>query len=545
MNAPVDAELALLVDAGSAWVKANVIARVAGRWRIVGHAAQPTAWGGIELRDTLATQLAATVDARLVGRLDDLLTSANRIECHTARRPGRIAVVAVSRELSGGSARRAAEAAGWDVVESVTLDDGRSLADRLATIQAVDADAWLVAGGFDGARSPRAIEAAALVASARRAGRGPVVWAGSAELVGEVAELFEEGAVMAVTNPRPDARREDLVPLREHLQRLLRETLGGEDDAHLAAVALPRAIGALAGASGLRILAVDLGARGALRALAEPDGSVVSRVHARGGLAGAATVPGMAARVARLAADAGDEAAIADLLQTLRARPSTLPQTPEELAATQAAATVLIGAMLEDGAAGPLDLVIGVGRTIAAAPQPAQAARILLDGVRPLGVAQLAVDAAGALAPLGSLGADEVREGLALLGDDLLVPLGTAVVTRGGEAGRMAMRVTLHRPGWPASRPIEVRAGQLQVVPLGRGQDAELTIELGDGVSLGAPRRARRTTATATGGSVGLILDARGVPVALPRRGDDRRAMLTAWREALSREASPGVERIA
>jgi hypothetical protein len=39
-----------------------------------------------------------------------------------------------------------------------------------------------------------------------------------------------------------------------------------------------------------------------------------------------------------------------------------------------------------------------------------------------------------------------------------------------------------------------------------------------------------------TGGVVGLILDARGVPLALPRRADDRRAVLASWRDAFLRE---------
>jgi hypothetical protein len=42
--------------------------------------------------------------------------------------------------------------------------------------------------------------------------------------------------------------------------------------------------------------------------------------------------------------------------------------------------------------------------------------------------------------------------------------------------------------------------------------------------------------ATVRGGVVGLLLDARDVPLVLPRRSDDRRAMLAAWREVLLRE---------
>jgi len=542
---PVRAEMALLLDVGSAWAKAGVIGRVRGRWRLVAHAAQPTAWGATVLREALVDQLAASADARLVDRLDQLIANANRLECHTARRPARVAIVAVSRELSGSAARRAAEAAGWQIVEMVTFDDGRTLAERLGTLQAAEVDAWLIAGGFDGARSPRAMEAAALVASSRRAGGGPVIWAGSSVLADEVIRLFEPGSAISVANPRPDARREEPAALRDHLARLLREVVSAEDDTHLSTVAFPRAVGALASATGLRILGVDLGAGSATRALAEPDGRVASRVHARGGMAGVALTPGAAARVARLAGDAGEEATVADLLQTLRARPSTLPHTPEELSATQAAARLQLAVIAEESVAGSLDLLVGAGRAIAGAPHPSQAARMLLDGVRPLGVTQLAIDAAAVLGPLGSLPDEEIREGLSLLGDDLLVPLGTAVVCRGGEPGRVAMRVTVHRPGWPALAPIELRSGQLQVVPLPRGQEAEITIELFGSVSLGAPRRSPRIRASATGGSVGLILDARGVPIGLPKRGDDRREVLAGWRDTLRREPAIGAERVA
>jgi MutL protein len=536
VSGSVSAELALVVDVGSAWVKAGVIGRTRGRWRIVAHASQPTAWGAAELRRRLVEQLDASADPRLVGSFDELIGSANRIECHTAHQVGRLAVIAVSRELSGAAARRAAEGAGWEVAETVTLDDGRSLADRLAVLQAAEVDAWLLSGGFDESRSPRALEAAGLVAAARRVDGGPVVWAGSRDLAEAVSALFEPGAVAVVSNPRPTPHREQGSDLREHLQALLRDTVAHEDQAHLAATTLPRAVAVIAAAGGLRVMAVDLGARGAIRARAEPDGTVVSRLHSAGGLAGIALVPGAAGRIARLAVDVGDEAMMADLVQTMRARPGSLPQTEEELGGLHAAARVLLAAMFDDDPAGSVDLLIGSGRTIAGAPHPAQAARMLLDGVRPLGVTQLAVDAAAILGPLGSLPDGELAEGLELLGDDALAPLGTAVVTRGGAPGQVAMQVTVHRAGWPNVAPVEVRVGQVRIVPLARGLEAELGIELGAGVSLGASRRSPRVTVTATGGSVGLMLDARGVPIALPRRADDRRVVLTGWRDAFARE---------
>jgi hypothetical protein len=165
--------------------------------------------------------------------------------------------------------------------------------------------------------------------------------------------------------------------------------------------------------------------------------------------------------------------------------------------------------------------------------------QLLIDGIRPVGIVQVAIDPAGALGPLGALRDDEIVEGLGTLRDDLLIPLGAAVVCQGGRSGHAAMRVTVHRVGWNSLGPIEIRPGQVEVVPLPRGSVAELEIDLDPAVSLGAPRRARRLRATVTGGAVGLVLDARDVPLLLPRRNDDRRAVLTSWRDAFLREPRP------
>jgi hypothetical protein len=41
-----------------------------------------------------------------------------------------------------------------------------------------------------------------------------------------------------------------------------------------------------------------------------------------------------------------------------------------------------------------------------------------------------------------------------------------------------------------------------------------------------------------SGGTVGLLVDARDIPLAAPRRTDDRRAVLSAWRDTFLREPS-------
>jgi hypothetical protein len=532
------AELSLLIDIGSAWTKAAVVGRTRGRWRIAAHAAQPSSWDEAELIATLAARLGGSADPRVSGQLPALLADAPRISVHTPTRPGRIALAAVSSELSGRAARLAAEAAGWVVVEAVTADDGRTVAERLSALQSAEVDAWLVAGGFDAEGGAGALEMAGLVAAARGGGRSPVVWAGSAALRDQVSDFFDSGVVRPVANPRPSADRENPLPLRRYLDALIERLVERGAARQLAPIGFGRAVAELARAARLRILGVDLGARYATWASADENGIADSRVVASGGLASPSlTLPGRPARIAHSLAVAIDGLAVADGLQNLRARPGSLPQTEEELAIVHAAARELLGELAANGPPmGGIDLLIGSGRTIAAAPLPAQSMQMLLDGVRPIGILQLAIDPAGALGPLGALRDDEIVEGLGMLRDDVLTPLGAAVVCQGGRPGHPAMQVTVRRAGWPALGPIDVRPGQVEVVPLGRGQVAELEVELDPSATLGAPRRTRRVRATVSGGAVGLVLDARDVPLLLPRRTDDRRAVLTSWRQAFARE---------
>jgi hypothetical protein len=534
----VGSELALLVDSGSAWTKGTLIARVRGSWRIVAHHAQPTEWGESELVTRLASSLRPSADPRLARDLDRLIAAAPRIECHTSVQPARLALAAVSREVSGAAARRAAESAGWLIVESASADDGRALTDRLVALQAAEVDAWLLVGGFEGAHSDQALEITALVAAARGNRAEPVIWAGSSRLGDEVAGLFEPGAVTQVANPRPSPEREDPAPLRLYLEELLTRTVEPESARHLSPVSFRRALAQLSRETELRIMGIDLGMRFATVVLADGQGEAESRVFARGGLTAAAlTAPTGSSRVTRGMPEPIDELTVADTLQNVGARPATLPQTDEDLAVLHGAARhQLASIVVDEMRAEGIDLLVGAGRVIAGAPRPAMAAQMLIDGVRPLGVTALAIDGGALLGPLGSLEDGEIGEGMAALREDLLVPLGTSVICRGGRAGHVAMRVTLHRSGWPSIGPIEVRSGQLQIIPLGAGQFAELEVSLEEGASLGGPRRARRAWAEVSGGSVGVILDARGIPTSLPRRAEDRRAVLSAWRDAMLRE---------
>jgi hypothetical protein len=225
----------------------------------------------------------------------------------------------------------------------------------------------------------------------------------------------------------------------------------------------------------------------------------------------------------------------------LAARGSGLPATSVEAAIAQAIGIDRLAAARHSlGGCPSVDLIVGGGRLLAAAPHPADAILVLLDGLRPPGVTQLAIDPWGICGPLGALEDEDLDEGLETLRDDLLVPLGSAVRAEGGHGGQVAFRARLHRPGWPDPAAVDVRTGSIAVLPLERGGSGELEIELERGVSIGAPVRERRLRVAVTGGAVGIILDARGDPIQLPARPGDARVMIQTWRDTLRRETPAG-----
>ena len=100
----------------------------------------------------------------------------------------------------------------------------------------------------------------------------------------------------------------------------------------------------------------------------------------------------------------------------LAARGSGLPATSVEAAIAQAVGIDrLASARRLMGGCPPVDLVVGGGRLLAGAPHPADATLVLLDGLRPPGVTQLAIDPWDVCGPLGALPDEDVNEKITYL----------------------------------------------------------------------------------------------------------------------------------
>ena len=178
-----------------------------------------------------------------------------------------------------------------------------------------------------------------------------------------------------------------------------------------------------------------------------------------------------------------------------------------------------------------VDLVIGSGGALAGVPRLTQAALILLDAVQPDALTQLALDRATALALLGRLGSEGGPPALgAALERDGLLNLGLCIAPVGnGKEGESAIKVEV---AYTSRSPVtvEVAVGAIEVVPLPIGERASLklwpTREFDIGLGRGAAATPR---AEVEGGAVGIIIDARGRPLAIPDSRAKRQAKLLQW----------------
>ena len=179
----------------------------------------------------------------------------------------------------------------------------------------------------------------------------------------------------------------------------------------------------------------------------------------------------------------------------------------------------------------PVDLVIGSGGALAGVPRLTQAALILLDAVQPDALTQLALDRATALAVLGLIGQADGPQALGpALERDGLLNLGLCIAPVGtGKEGEPAIKVEVAY-GSRSPVTVEVAVGAIEVVPLPIGERASLKLWPARDFDIGLGRGAAATPrAEVEGGAVGIIIDARGRPLALPAAREKRQAKLLQW----------------
>ncbi len=494
-----------------------------------------------------------------------------------AATPLRADVVGLIRDLSVESMLTATDCSYVDVQTVVARDERMASAGPSTVLRAGNgggiqalmgetlqnrADVILLSGGTDGGAIAPVLESArdvaAVLSTFEEGGRVHVVYAGNREMRPEiVAVLADCSSLHVVDNVRPTLDKEDLAGAEEEISRLYHEVkMGrvpgfGELKSWVAAPMLTTAEGLglvlryLARLHKLDVLAVDVGSS-ATHLAGVIGGRYGSTVSAR---------LGVGYSIGRVL----DQAGLEGLLQWLPfqmdpgeahnrivnkgLRPMTIPDTEEDLLLEQAAARAAIALTLERarsrwigaqaplyaGLVPPVDLVIGRGAVLTEAPKAGQAALILLDGLQPTGVCTLALDQASLLPQLGALASVHPVAAAQALARDGLFRLGTAIALTGtGKEGSVALKLKVEYDDGRTLR-VEVPYGSLEVIPLVTGKRAVVEMRPSSRFDVGLGSRGRGATTEVDGGAVGIIVDARGRPLALPREGEKRRAKIQEW----------------
>ena len=293
----------------------------------------------------------------------------------------------------------------------------------------------------------------------------------------------------------------------------------------------------------MNVVGVDVGASATTLAGATAQGGFLPATHPDAGVGpglGAILRATGAPNVLRWISEPVEEPELREYTVNRMLRPRLLPASPRELEIEHAfAREAILLALRAPGStlAGlhPLDVLLGTGGVLANAPQPAQAALVLLDALQPRGITSLVLDAAqlagmlGGVAAIDGAAAAEVTEI-----DAVVLQLGAVVSTSGSVApGQPALRVTMEVVDG-RRQVADVMPGELVRLPLGPSERALLTLVPAPTVDVGlGPGQQARASEPLGGGVLGLIVDTRGRPLVLPQQESERLARLRQWRQAL------------
>ncbi|MCI0530810.1 MAG: glutamate mutase L, partial [candidate division Zixibacteria bacterium] len=257
-----------------------------------------------------------------------------------------------------------------------------------------------------------------------------------------------------------------------------------------------------------------------------------------------------------------DERDLRNRVKNKMIRPTTIPQSMEELIFEQAIAkealrlafiqhksfaTTLKGVQqkrdiseaFEQSLSGgtivnmmECDMLIGSGGVLSHAPRRQQSALMMIDSFLPEGITRLAVDSIFMMPQLGVLSTIHPRAAKEVFDKDCLIHLGSCVTPVGEEKpDRKIMHYKFELPGGKTEEG-ELKFGEMKNIPLDVDQTAKavLTPERGFDLREG---KGKKVEATIHGGVAGIILDGRGRTNLLPPGETARVDKLKEWMLAL------------
>jgi hypothetical protein len=248
-----------------------------------------------------------------------------------------------------------------------------------------------------------------------------------------------------------------------------------------------------------------------------------------------------------------EEGRIVDYAVNKSLKPFTIPQNVRDLEMEMALARESIRTALEMARPAwpeeerganllpPFGRIVAAGAVLAGAPTPGHAALVLLDALQPVGNVQLSLDAFALMPALGMMINVEPLAVVQVLDTGVLPSLGSAVGLAGREKfGKKAADIRIRLEDGTDAAQHAIRSGEIWVYPLAAGRRARVRVSPTRGFDLGTGG-GKRMDFTMHGGSVGLIFDARGRPLALPSSPDQRAPLYERWMGALNKERADAI----
>jgi len=569
----------LVANCGTVMTRTMLLDRVLGEYRMVAQGEAPTTRAGSQtgLMDGVRQairQISEVTNRRFLDGDGDLITpqkaDGEGVDAFSATvsasEPLKIVLGGLGTDLSIASARRAA-AGTYSRVEAVLNDDrGVPLDDEgcVRTIRDAAADVVCIAGGTeDGAARPvlDIVEAVTLACSMMaRETRPTLLYAGNSRLRRDVAKIVgDEAELRVVENVRPTLDHEYLLDAQHTLATLFRErklsTLPGltalRDWTRVPVDPAGQAFGRLIqylwhlGDPERGVLGIDVGAANTTVA-AVFDETLHLTIHSGLG----ATFGGErlldnenSESITRWLPERLSRDEVRGLLIQKASYPTSIPQVERELWLDHALAREAIREALEIARPGwqaktaqpypeltPLcDTIVVGGGVLAQAPHGGQAALILLDALQPIGISTLVLDRYGLTPVLGNVARVKPVAAVEALDAGGLTNLGT-VVAPVGEArpGDRVMAMTVRYDNG-SELDVDVRYGDLEILPLPLGQEAVLELSPRRGFDVGLGGRGKKGKRRVSGGLAGLIIDARGRPLRLPPDPEIRQEQIQEW----------------
>jgi hypothetical protein len=472
---------------------------------------------------------------------------------YSAGDPIRIVTLGLLRDVSLKTANKLASAVSGKISKDISLNDTSSFTAQLDQIQDALPELLIVAGGIEaGALKPMQELTSMLKALLAILPKGKIpeiIYAGNSSLAAMFKETLKDSAdLQVVPNIRPTIEVENMAPARKKISDIVTgirahqwpglSALGNictfpPEPTSIAYNRILEFLGKSHDPS-KGVLGVDLGASSTIFAASNGIHNDL-RVYPHGmgeGLAEWLKVVNPEEVLIWLPQDVR-WTNLLDYFHQKIIYPGSIPANRTVLEYEQAAARAILRedmlAFLREWGLENIafEPIMVSGSVLSNTNSPWQTLLMILDGLQPVGISTIILDQHGLTASLGAIAEINALIPVQVLESSAYIPLATVVCPFSEESyGTKILRAVLEYEDGNFNR-FEIAQGNLMQIPLAQGQRANLQFEpirrvMIDPVIPSYGFKVR-------GGLCGLVIDARGRPIHIPKDAKTRIPLLKKW----------------